>query len=565
MQDLILSFFTLALLFSQVFLAAADDDDHSSVEQSRLRVNDMLIAVGGKRVGGMTVNSLDIELEISGPVLHLVVSRYKYAAQVEEGIRRAEETYFQAVDEALNDQRRLGWVDIGMGGYSTSRTASTRVGGIDTSAAAANNEMSPRAVSRGGCPGHEEQEGIGCEVTGQLSTAEASASKVGPLAQLAFANAEEHAYHEASIGNEMDVDKTYLGHSRKNDQRISDATGVTLGAFHSHESDDDVSQAPLMNDGRSDFDTYAQEEDEGHDDEDSEEGNAKMGCVRIHVRNNGDCHVSLVFLPHFLSSVSDFNTTQVCGVIHGVDIPVFWIQCESCRSWYNVASQCVGLSVDEATNVPHWTCWGCPSWEEDEDEAGDGETEGIAQQSPLPASCNETSLGNQAVESSSSQHPLGSTFAGPDPSEHLNDPAPYNENADDADCGSIHPNQPPRNEEDDDAQATTSEKHPTDPQDDCQSTSGEEPKAAKLQKKKAASKKRGGDGGPKAAGRRASEGPPSKRRAGVAEEEQENPAARESGVGGNTACRSSRQVFAKNSIVFIKEHGWPGVSSKLLG
>jgi hypothetical protein len=77
-----------------------------------LRVNDMLIAVNGKGVGGMTTTGVEIELEVSGPDLVLLVSRYKFADEIRESIHQAEQAYLQTVDAVINDDRLLGWTDI---------------------------------------------------------------------------------------------------------------------------------------------------------------------------------------------------------------------------------------------------------------------------------------------------------------------------------------------------------------------------------------------------------------------------------------------------------------------
>lgn len=48
----------------------------------------------------------------------------------------------------------------------------------------------------------------------------------------------------------------------------------------------------------------------------------------------------------------------VCGENHE-KISVFWIQCDSCESWYNVSSKCLGLSESEASKLEEWLCLGC--------------------------------------------------------------------------------------------------------------------------------------------------------------------------------------------------------------
>jgi hypothetical protein len=49
----------------------------------------------------------------------------------------------------------------------------------------------------------------------------------------------------------------------------------------------------------------------------------------------------------------------VCGKSHPKPIKVFWIQCESCDAWYNVAEECVGFNEEAAGTIGKWCCWAC--------------------------------------------------------------------------------------------------------------------------------------------------------------------------------------------------------------
>jgi hypothetical protein len=68
----------------------------------------------------------------------------------------------------------------------------------------------------------------------------------------------------------------------------------------------------------------------------------------------------------------------VCGVIHNEKVAVFWIQCDTCQSWYNVSEECAGLDANDAEKVERWICWGCP--------VSDGDTCSIANTSVPPQS-----------------------------------------------------------------------------------------------------------------------------------------------------------------------------------
>lgn len=49
----------------------------------------------------------------------------------------------------------------------------------------------------------------------------------------------------------------------------------------------------------------------------------------------------------------------VCGNSHPKPIQVFWIQCESCDAWYNVAEECVGFNEEAAGTIDKWSCPAC--------------------------------------------------------------------------------------------------------------------------------------------------------------------------------------------------------------
>ena len=49
----------------------------------------------------------------------------------------------------------------------------------------------------------------------------------------------------------------------------------------------------------------------------------------------------------------------VCGQTHPRPIKVFWVQCEGCDAWYNVAEECVGFDADAAEDLDEWRCWAC--------------------------------------------------------------------------------------------------------------------------------------------------------------------------------------------------------------
>ena len=67
------------------------------------------------------------------------------------------------------------------------------------------------------------------------------------------------------------------------------------------------------------------------------------------------------------SMSSESNTNGcVCGKVHPPPIAVFWILCDKCDEWYNVANDCVGFGREEAQEMETWNCWSCTRPQKDE-------------------------------------------------------------------------------------------------------------------------------------------------------------------------------------------------------
>lgn len=78
-----------------------------------LRVNDMILCVNGKVVGGMTETGLSIELDVCGPQLVIVVSRYKHGPNARKHVAEEESNAWRAGDESMNAGRLQDWTEIG--------------------------------------------------------------------------------------------------------------------------------------------------------------------------------------------------------------------------------------------------------------------------------------------------------------------------------------------------------------------------------------------------------------------------------------------------------------------
>jgi hypothetical protein len=257
----------------------------------------MIVAVNGRRVGGMMRTEFEYELDISGPNLMLVLSRYKYAESIEDRLRAAEARYQEAFDSVVNDPRRIGCVELVAGAASQSMPAQIRP--------ATTQQKSTRRIesaNQGPASGdtgnisatidlHERQSMNVQLITHQeLETRGSSRPQVNSLFQL---EEQPPPYH------------TNQDRSHPDDGKLARKKMITNGANNA------TDQTTTAEGDVLDFD------------------NAWLGCV--------------------------------CGAIHGEAVPVFWIQCDSCKSWYNVSPQCVSFTERDAKSLSSWTCWGCPS------------------------------------------------------------------------------------------------------------------------------------------------------------------------------------------------------------
>ena len=100
------------IFFYQTFLATATNSEDSP---PALQVNDMILMVNGKEVGGMSEVGVELEIDTSGPKLNLVVSRYKHAKNVQKKFVEAERQMMRVMDSAARDDRLIGYREIGNG------------------------------------------------------------------------------------------------------------------------------------------------------------------------------------------------------------------------------------------------------------------------------------------------------------------------------------------------------------------------------------------------------------------------------------------------------------------
>jgi len=306
----------------------------------------------------MTTLGLEIELEQSGSQLILCVSRYKFGGEIREAIARFEQRHLKAVDEALNDDLRLSWTDIGGG----SRVVSVAESLASVEKAAAIQEEDPFRT-----------ESPGRSVTNQSDNASS------PIADSPTATAKE---------NEVDDESVTVSEATTSPQPKENSSQPLLS---SPESANETASLSKDDDGHTKTPPSSPESIEEEPapevapspDNDTQDSDTDDELPRL--SDNSSLRFELVENDHSVAPSSspdsallglmgngtgvdadDDDDDQnawchcVCGIKHSLRVPVFWIQCEVCMTWYNAAEECVGFSEAQAEDVKDWNCWGCP-------------------------------------------------------------------------------------------------------------------------------------------------------------------------------------------------------------
>jgi hypothetical protein len=278
--------------------------ENSENSSAGLNVNDMIVMVNGKTVGGMTRVGLDLEVETSGPVLLLAVSRYKHAEDAARKFAAMERQMIQVMDSAARDDRLIGWHEVGNADSPPSPAAPCQPADSSTIGDSQQDETndcgfvhanpydsddSCQAEESASAPHGETLDSV-LEEQEAIASSSLIAQRI-PVHELGFVDRGERGY---SSGSEPEGSRDFRTPAKKDSNDDNDSSSEVW------EKDD----------------------------------NAWLGCV--------------------------------CGIIHrkaGRSQGIFWIQCEACRSWYDVSKKCVGFDVKAAETVENWTCWACPESE----------------------------------------------------------------------------------------------------------------------------------------------------------------------------------------------------------
>jgi PDZ domain len=222
-----------------------------------LNQNDMILSINGQQIGGMTVETLAVELQSTGSHLQLVVSRYKHRKEAAERFAKAEREVLDTMDAAARDDRLLGWKEIG---------------------------------------------------NGPLEARKIDYSKENELTNNADNNNQNDLSSESPILDEHERPGDIQATSRNYDEESREKSFEIFKTTECVEIAEDGVDSSVSNE--------------------SSLAHAKDGCV--------------------------------CGKIHSSQSHhLFWVQCEGCATWFDVAEECVGFSKAEVESIQSFHCRAC--------------------------------------------------------------------------------------------------------------------------------------------------------------------------------------------------------------
>ena len=301
---------------------------HGSTTKVALNVHDIILSINGLNVGGMTELGLEIELEVSGPDILVAVARYRFASVDLQNAAAKENASLKVLDEIQGDKKVLGWHEFALIEDSESRIPSRLLPPStgEDDAVIADPDLDDKSPSTNFC------------LTTFDRVSDITLQCIGKNVVENNGIAKNHARMIASE-NKMVFETEPKEHSRIQQQKITfmeqseclvvdtnEEMRVSLNPLHDLGTCGTHYSAPQFRGGKP-LEAVATRNDVESETEYDDDDNPWSGCV--------------------------------CGIIHELPIPVFWIQCDQCDAWFNVWESCVGVSEEGAAHLSRFLCWSC--------------------------------------------------------------------------------------------------------------------------------------------------------------------------------------------------------------
>jgi hypothetical protein len=254
---------------------------------------------------GMTEAGFELELDLSTTSLVLVVSRYKHTEKAVQKFALMEQQMFEHMDNVSRDNRLLGWKEIGNGATrmdpSSQLSSSLLMIEDSTTTTTTNNKSRTMPIGESATTLHP------------TLASESNKSKGGSTSGNKLVRSGRTDVNSKTVAFEHRLEnfKSLIGSDV--DER-GEAYRSSM-AIDSENKNDDDGESENNDDSSSKGDNSIYEDQ-----------NPCMGCI--------------------------------CGESHDDRFKKFWLQCESCKSWYEVAQKCIGFDVHKAENIV-WHCEAC--------------------------------------------------------------------------------------------------------------------------------------------------------------------------------------------------------------
>jgi hypothetical protein len=364
-----------------------------------LRPNDMIVAVNGKLTGGMGEVELQVAFATAVCELFLVVSRYKFSHQRMDKIQEAERSLLAAVDDAMNDEHLLGWTDVGNCVTAESSRSCAILPAIDESLEENRDGIGNAAGGELGQPSNSVDKMPPGNVTDATEEQDETLRNNGGVSHDKSDIAELDTKNAASAGHLPEqglpaASTDCLGRMDEQSERAPYGNPNEMGngetnecSSTSRDGDDRPSIHPLDTENPTEAFEEKSEEDQGATPPD-EKNPRTLGPLAGTLgdfastsnKQNGFCESSQEISTRGIhdSAIDDEDDGNawcgcVCGFVHPKKVPVYWIQCGACMTWYNVSKACVGFDCHHAKSLEQWECWACKDPDESTDEATEQE------------------------------------------------------------------------------------------------------------------------------------------------------------------------------------------------
>ena len=344
----------------------------------------MVLMVNSKSVGDMTEDDLEVELEISGEELTLIISRYNGGPMKGQAHNDESEKVAKAWHEL--DKGAFDWQELGPGSMCTQRSSvATRIA-PQSSATDRCFDSSPRDAGGGTGPdtdvskfrretfrtqpNHDDHPSAHPHKETATSTNDEQAERStkskahtnGPILP------KEKSEHQAESEKDGASSRSDIfpvgadGGTREDSSQAEkiDTSRASPQGNREESTDGGAEAAPGLSLSRimADFSISTSKkkrkhEEGGHKGPSDAKGTPSTTSTDIRARE---------VIAEWNADGGDGDDPElgcICGDIHEEPEPVFWLHCDTCESWYNNSVRCLGFDQEAADKLKEWTCASC--------------------------------------------------------------------------------------------------------------------------------------------------------------------------------------------------------------